>query len=112
MVTAVSVEAGVNKPAALTAPALDGLTAQVTLELKLPPPFTVAEHALVCLRVMEAGEHETVTEVMLVLAWPVTETKPAAARPAQNAQRKRTIRVIFRLTVHPACNPRIRLAEV
>jgi len=66
--TAVSVEVGVNTPVVLTAPAFDGLTVQVTLELKLPLPLTVAEHALVCLRVIEAEEHETVTEVMLVLA--------------------------------------------
>ena len=100
--TVVSVETGVNTPVGLTAPALDGLTVQVTVELKLPLPFTVAEHALVCLRVIEAEGHETETEVMLVLACPVTETEPAAIRPAHNTQVKRMIRAILRLMVHPA----------
>jgi hypothetical protein len=49
----------------LTIPAPAGLTDQATAALKLPVPFTVAVHLLVCAGVMDAGEQVTATEVMV-----------------------------------------------
>ena len=56
---------GVNTPELLTVPAIDGLTDQVTAELKLPVPVTPAVHADVCVFKMALGEHETVTDETL-----------------------------------------------
>jgi hypothetical protein len=56
---------GVNTPELLTVPAIDGLTDQVTAELKLPVPVTFAVHADVCVFKMALGEHETVTDETL-----------------------------------------------
>jgi len=47
----------------LTVPAPAGFTDQDTPALKLPVPFTVAAHWLVCAGVTDAGEQLTATEV-------------------------------------------------
>jgi len=49
----------------LTVPAPGGVNDQATAALKLPVPFTVAAHWLVCAGVMDAGEQLTATEVMV-----------------------------------------------
>lgn len=52
---------GVNTPALLTVPAVDGLTDQLTAELKAPVPVTLAVQADVCVVRIALGVHVTVT---------------------------------------------------
>lgn len=62
MIVAVPLPLGVKTPAELIVPPVAD---QFTVELKLPVPFTVAEQLLVCEAVIDDGEHEAVTEVMV-----------------------------------------------
>jgi hypothetical protein len=54
---------GVNTPVALIAPTVVGPIDQLTAVIGLLVPITVAVQAVVCIVVIEAGKHETLTAV-------------------------------------------------
>jgi hypothetical protein len=76
VIDATPTDAGVNTPAALTLPMLDGLTDQVTALLKFPVPTTVDLHVLVWFVGMDAGLQTTETEVIAIGAVTVTVVLP------------------------------------
>ena len=73
---AVPEAAGVNTPVPPTAPAVVGLTDQVTAVLKLPVPVTLALQADVCEVRIEVGVQVTVTEVIVEEPFTVTGADP------------------------------------
>ena len=48
----------------------------MTVDAKFPVPITVAEHWLVCPDCTVEGEHDTVTEVIVVVGFTVTVVVP------------------------------------
>ena len=70
---------------------------QVTVVLKLPVPITVAEHWLVWPEVTVAGEHDAVTDVMVVEPPPPLLLPPHAAisMTVPIASRIASLRTIF-----------------
>ncbi len=78
---AVPAPAGVKTPALLMAPMLEGLTDQVTPELKLPDPVTVAVHVEVWDVRIEFEEQLAATDEIVaggVIAPPPPQPVPAA----------------------------------
>jgi hypothetical protein len=72
------------------------LTFQVTEVLKLPVPFTVAEHWLVPPEVTVVGEQLTLTEVMVVLLDPPPPPPQAAShRTLSTASNKEILRAMM-----------------
>jgi hypothetical protein len=74
---AVPAAKGVKSPVLLTPPVVDVPIDQITAELNPPVPVTVAEHTAVCAVVIELGEQETPTEVIVGGGAP-TETETEA----------------------------------
>lgn len=77
--------AGVNTPADVIVPALDGFTDQVTALLKLPVPDTVAVAVAVWLSVIAVGVTATVTPVMVDCPPPPPVLPPPPPHPARRA---------------------------
>jgi len=94
VMVAVPGDAGVNTPAGLIAP---GLTPQVYAELNAPVPSTAAVHVEVCVMEIEAGEHVTVTEVMVEAAGGTAVPPPP--QPAMTV--KATAAEIGAIELHP-----------
>jgi hypothetical protein len=84
-----SVGAGKKTPYGLIFPSFGWLLFQATTELYLPVPLTVAWHVLVCFTVMDAGMQATLTEVILLLAWPAAAKVLSLPRPATNNATKK-----------------------
>ena len=77
--------AAVNNPALEIDPAL---ACQVTAELKLPVPCTLAEHSLFCPACKTVATQEAVTEVIVgggMVEPPPPELPPQAVRAAQKS---------------------------
>jgi hypothetical protein len=75
-IVAVPALAGVNMPALLTLPTLDGLTIQITALVKLPVPFTIGEQLDVWLVRIVAGEQAMPKDVMVGTIAIVTTALP------------------------------------
>ncbi len=87
----------VYKPEEEIDPALPvgALTLQVTEVLKLPVPFTVAEHWLVPPEVTVEGEQLTLTEVMVGIFDPPPLPQAASHRTLSTASDKGILRVMM-----------------
>ncbi|MGA7886796.1 MAG: hypothetical protein WCA44_13710 [Acidobacteriaceae bacterium] len=100
VMVAVPVVAGVNTPALVIDPMLDGLTDQVTALLKAPVPSTVAVACDVCPVVMDVGFTATLTDVIsgLVLRLQFPHAPHPATRSAH--------------TTAPTTHPAQRIARI
>lgn len=100
VMVAVPVVAGVNTPALVIDPMLEGLTDHVTAVLKLPVPSTIAVACAVCAVVMEVGFAVTTTEVIVGVPPPVQF--PHAPHPTANSAH----------TTAPNTHPAQRIARI
>ena len=87
MIVAVPAIAGVKTPELLIVPIFEGLTDHDTDDEKAPVPETVAEHVALWVTVIEDGEQEAVTDVMVGVVLPPPPLVPPLLPAPPHPQR-------------------------